>query len=94
MVYTHHHISVDQRLARGLRSNDAVHLLVDTARPVALANGAPARAEMAQQRHRCLGLLSGHRILFQADVRLAPLQAILGRGAAARIGPAATRPPR
>ena len=79
MVYTAHHISVDQRLARGLRSNDSLHLLVQATEPVAGDGGGLGRAEVAQQRHRCLGLLAGRRVLFQAEVLLAPLQAIVGR---------------
>ncbi len=30
-----------------------------------------------QQLHRCFGLLSGNRILFRAEVVMAPLQAML-----------------
>ncbi len=79
MVYTAHHISVDQRLARGLRSNDAVHLLVDIAEAVAGPDDGYGGVDVVQRYHRCLGLLPGHRVLFQAEVRLAPLQAILHR---------------
>lgn len=81
MVYTAHHISVDQRLARGLRSNDSLHLLVQAAETVANDGGGLGRAGVVQQRHRCLGLLAGRRVLFQAEVLLAPLQAITGRPA-------------
>ena len=86
MVYTHHHISVDQRLARALRSNDALHLLVRAAEPPGTDAGGLGRAEVAQLRHECLGLLSGHRVLFRAEVLLAPLAAIIGRPAVGGTG--------
>lgn len=89
MVYTHHHISVDQRLARALRSNDTLHLLVKAAEPLAADNGGLGRAEVAQLRHQCFGLLAGHRVLFRAEVMLAPLAAITGRASAR--GPACGR---
>jgi hypothetical protein len=62
-----------------LRSNDALHLLVRAAEPLVADAGGLGRAEVAQLRHQCLGLLSGHRVLFRAEVLLAPLAAITGR---------------
>lgn len=78
MVYTAHHISVDQALARALRSNDRLHILVDEPERVAPGEGLRGHAP-EQHRHRCLGLLRDGRVLFGAEVLLAPLQAILDR---------------
>ncbi|WP_421621680.1 hypothetical protein [Alkalilimnicola ehrlichii] len=78
MVYTAHHISVDQALARVLRSNDRLHILVDEPEVLTPGGGLHGRAP-EQHRHRCLGLLRDGRVLFGAEVLLAPLQAIVGR---------------
>ncbi len=79
MVYTAHHISVDQRLARGLRSADALHILVSPAEPVPTAVRGLAGSGTEQLRYRCIGLTTGARILFRAELFLAPLAA-LGNG--------------
>ncbi len=79
MVYTSHLISVDQGLARALRSNDCLHILVDAPEPVAKGGGLRGAAP-EQHRHHCLGLLPDGRAVFGAEVLLTPLQAILARG--------------
>ncbi len=76
MVYTGHHISVDQGRARGLRSNDMLHILVDESVEVAQAKGLRG-GKLVQLRHRCLGILSDGSTLFGAEVTLAPLRSIL-----------------
>lgn len=76
LVYTAHHISVDQRLARGLRSADTLHILVSPVESIAAESAGLGRSGILQQRYRCLGLLTEHHILFRADVALAPLAAI------------------
>lgn len=76
LVYTAHHISVDQRLARGLRSADALHILVSPVETVDAESTGLGRSGIPQQRYRCLGLLTGDRTLFRAEVALAPLAAI------------------
>ncbi|WP_018881882.1 MULTISPECIES: hypothetical protein [unclassified Thioalkalivibrio] len=73
MIYTAHHISVDQRLARALRSADALHMLVSPAEHVDTSDRGLAGSGMAQQRYRCLGLVAGPRVLFRAELLLAPL---------------------
>ncbi|AKJ93940.1 MULTISPECIES: hypothetical protein [Thioalkalivibrio] len=76
MVYTAHHISVDQRLARALRSADALHILVSPAEQVETAGRGLAGSGMAQLRYRCMGLVAGPRILFRGELFLAPLMAL------------------
>lgn len=78
LVYTAHHVSVDQQVARGLRSNDCLHILVDQARSLAPEGGLRG-AGIEQLRHRCLGLMGDGRLLFGAEVILAPLHAIKAR---------------
>lgn len=79
MVYTTHHFSVDQRLARGLRSADALHILVSDAEPVSDDSAGLGHTGIEQQRHSCLGLLQGGGVLFRGEVTLAPLAAIVGK---------------
>jgi len=78
MVYTGHHISVDQSRARRLRSNDMLHILVDEPVEVAQTEGLRG-GKLVQRRHRCLGILSDGSTLFGAEVTLAPLRSILSR---------------
>lgn len=78
LVYTAHHISVDQHVARSLRSNDCLHILVDPASVLAPERGL-AGAAIERQRHRCLGVMGDGRLLFGAEVILAPLHAITAR---------------
>ncbi|WP_018873509.1 hypothetical protein [Thioalkalivibrio sp. ALJ16] len=73
LVYTTHHISVDQRLARGLRSADALHILVSPPESVTPADRGLASPGTGQQRYRCLGLLADSSVLFRADLTLAPI---------------------
>jgi hypothetical protein len=72
MVYTAHNISVDRQLTRGLRSNDALHLLVDA--PVRLAS--EKNDDIAQYVHHCYGVLQDGAVLFRAIVAMMPLEAI------------------
>ncbi|MCG5524436.1 hypothetical protein LRB11_05755 [Ectothiorhodospira haloalkaliphila] len=81
MVYTTHHFSVDQRLARRLRSADALHILVSDGEAVSGDSGGLGHTGIEQQRHSCLGLLEDGGILFRGEVMLAPLVAILGKNA-------------
>ncbi len=73
MVYTSHAISIDRELARGLRSNDVLHLLVNE--PVALIT--PDAESVTQYRHHCFGLLHTGAVLFRAEITMMPLAAIL-----------------
>ena len=69
-VYTGHQISIDRERLAGLRSNDRLHILV------AREEGAPTGSGPERQVHRCLGMLDGGRMLFQARVETALLSAI------------------
>lgn len=76
VVYTSHLISVDRRVLQTLKSNDCVNLLVTITETVPAGKGLGKKG-FPQQLHRCFGLLSGNRILFRAEVVMAPLAAIL-----------------
>jgi len=76
VVYTSHLISVDRRLLQTLKSNDRLNLLVAAPETVPAGKGLGKKG-FPQQLHRCFGLLSGNRILFRAEVVMAPLQAML-----------------
>ena len=75
MVYTSHKISIDRRQLAGLRSNEALHLLI---RPAA----GSAEHDFGEQSataldYECCGLISGQALLFRALISLTPLEAIL-----------------
>jgi len=76
VVFTNHLVSVDRRLLQTLKSNDRLHLLVKNTETVPAGKGL-GKKTFPQQLHRCFGLLSGNRILFRAEVVMAPLQAML-----------------
>ena len=76
VVYTSHHVSVDKRVLQTLKSNDRLNLLVTTPETVPAGKGL-GKMGFPQQLHRCFGLLAGNRILFQAEVAMAPLKAML-----------------
>ena len=76
VVYTSHLVSVDRRLLQTLKSNDRLHLLVTVPETVPAGKGLGKKG-FPQQLHRCFGLLSGNRILFRAEVVMAPLAAML-----------------
>jgi len=76
VVYTSHHVSVDKRVLQTLKSNDRLNLLVTTPETVPAGKGL-GKMGFPQQLQRCFGLLAGNRILFQAEVAMAPLEAML-----------------
>lgn len=76
LVYTSHQISVDRRLQRQLRTNDRVHILVEGPLNFPAAGGL-GRVTVSQTLYRCFGLVRGQQILFRANVRMAPLDAIV-----------------
>ena len=84
LVYTSHRISVDRRLQGELASNDCLHLLTEgPLQP-------PGREALGvytvdQQLYRCYGLVHG-RVLFRAEVRLAPLHAFASRDRGYGVG--------
>ena len=67
MVYTSHKISIDTHYLAQLRSNDALHLLVQRLEPHA-----------TEHHYDCLGVVGNDRLLFRAQIVLIPLEAILG----------------
>jgi hypothetical protein len=77
MVYVAHAISVDRGLATALRSNDVLHIL--TFGPTVIAGSrALGGSDLALARYHCAGLVRDQRVLYAADIDLAPLQAISG----------------
>jgi len=75
-VYTSHLVSVDRRVLQTLKSNDRLNLLVTTPETVPAGKGLGNKG-FPQQLYRCFGLLTGNRILFRAEVAMAPLEAML-----------------
>jgi hypothetical protein len=77
MVYVTHAITVDCALAAALRSNDALHVLV-RGPMVVTGTRALGGSELVLQRYHCVGLVHDQRVLYAADIDLAPLHAIVG----------------
>lgn len=75
-IYTSHRFSFDKRLQRGLKSNDAIHLLVGEARSRP-AEGGLSGSGIPQIQHECIGMLDGDRVLFRGEVGLAELQDVI-----------------
>ncbi len=81
MVYMGHDISIDRRVATGVRSNDVLHMLVEG--PLANAEaGGLGKAAVSSVVFRCFGFIGGARNLYRAEVRMAPLAAIAHVGQA------------
>ena len=76
VVYTSHLISVDRSLLKTLKSNDRVYTLVSIPETVPAGKGLGNKG-FPQKLHRCFGLLPNNRILFRAEVVMAPLDAML-----------------
>jgi hypothetical protein len=75
MVYVAHAIAVDRRIARALRSNDALHILVEG--PLAVRPGRGLGGpDLGLQRYRCFGIVHSEAMLYRAEIDLAPLAAI------------------
>ena len=79
MVYVAHAISVDRGLATALRSNDVLHVLARGPTVVA-GSRALGGSDLALARYHCAGLVRDQRLLYAADIDLAPLHAIAGTG--------------
>ena len=77
MVYMSHRVSVDRRLARVLRSNDVLHMLVDGPFQSTSDTETSTRARVDKVTFRCLGVVRDERILYRAEVDMAPLAAIV-----------------
>lgn len=76
MVYMAHAICVDRRLARRMRSNDALHMLVAGPDAVGGEKGL-GTSGVKKLRFRCFGLVDAERVLYRADVLMAPLDSIV-----------------
>ncbi|WJW75597.1 hypothetical protein QVG61_00460 [Thiohalobacter sp. IOR34] len=74
MVYVSQQISIDRSLSAGLASNDMLALLV---RKLPLEETPASDRENGYQTYHCFGLLDSRRILFRAQISLAPLHSIL-----------------
>lgn len=74
MVYSYHDIVVDREVARRLRSNDTVNMLVSAERRTIDPTGTALRRE--KQSHLCLGYTGAGERLFSAEIGLVPLSAL------------------
>ena len=75
MVYMAHMIAVDRRIARGLRSNDVLHMLVEGPETVEGDKGLKTSG-VRKLRFRCFGLVGREAMLYRAEVLMAPLASI------------------
>jgi len=78
MVYMAHNISVNRRLARSLRSNDALHVLVEGPEIIEGETGL-GKSAVNKLLFNCFGLVQGQQVLYRAEVHMAPLHSILRR---------------
>ena len=76
MVYMAHTIAVDRRIARRLRSNDVLHMLVEGPETVEGDKGLKTSG-VRKLRFRCFGLVGCEEMLYRAEVLMAPLASIL-----------------
>ncbi len=76
MVYMAHTIAVDRRLARRLRSNDVLHMLVDGPAPVEGEKGL-GKSGVKKLRFNCFGVVEPSSVLYRAEVLMAPLDSII-----------------
>lgn len=74
MVYAFHDLLLDRDVARRLRSNDTLNMLVSGERTTGAA--AATAAKRAQRVHHCLGYTGQGECLFRADIGLVPLAAL------------------
>ena len=79
MVYLAHAISVDCRVARSLRSNDALHMLVEGPQTVEGEKGL-GQSGIRKLRFICVGIVEPAALLYQAEVLMAPLDSIVAQG--------------
>jgi hypothetical protein len=78
MVYMAHNISVNRCLARSLRSNDVLNVLVEGPEIIEGEKGL-GQSGMNRLLFNCFGLVQGQQILYRAEVYMAPLHSILRR---------------
>jgi hypothetical protein len=75
MVYIAHTIAVDRRVARRLRSNDVLHMLVEGPATVGGEKGL-GTTDVRKLRFNCFGIVEPFDVLYRAEVLMAPLEAI------------------
>ena len=76
MVYVAHTIAVDRRIARRLRSNDVLHMLVEGPEMIEGEKGLKTSG-VRKLRFRCFGLVGQEQMLYRAEVLMAPLASIV-----------------
>jgi hypothetical protein len=76
MVYMAHTIAIDRRIARRLRSNDVLHMLVEGPETVEGDKGLKTSG-VRKLRFRCFGLVDQEHLLYRAEVLMAPLASIV-----------------
>ena len=76
MVYMAHAITVDRRLARRMRSNDVLHMLVDGPAAVEGEKGL-GKSGVRKLRFNCFGIVEPSSVLYRAEVLMAPLESIV-----------------
>ncbi len=76
MVYMAHTIAIDRRIARRLRSNDVLHMLVEGPETVEGDKGLRTSG-VRKLRFRCFGLVGHEEMLYRAEVLMAPRASIL-----------------
>ena len=79
MVYMAHNISVDRRLARTVRSNDVLNVLVEGPQIIEGEKGL-GKSGVNNLLFNCFGLVQDQQILYRAEVHMAPLHSILNCG--------------
>jgi hypothetical protein len=71
----------DRRLARSLRSNDVLNVLVDGPEIIERKKGL-GKSGVNKLSFNCFGVVQGQQVLYRAEVHMAPLHSILNRGKA------------
>ena len=79
MVYMAHNISVNRRLARSLRSNDVLNVLVEGPEIIEGEKGL-GKSGVNKLLFNCFGVVQDQQILYRAEVHMAPLHSILNCG--------------
>ena len=70
MIYISHKLSIDKTVLNTLKSNDSLNILVSPPQK--------STDESSEHvTHDCTCILSNHKILFQAEIQLSPLSALL-----------------
>lgn len=82
MVYAFHDVVIDREVVARLKSNDPVNILVSAAHPLA-GEALGSGLRRGQQVHRCLGYSGIGERIFNAEIGLVPLAALMEKGSTA-----------